>query len=52
MIGELIDKEIVIVKITKNINKKILLFSRKLNNLHNFVNTYCGFYCTEDYKKI
>jgi CRISPR/Cas system CMR-associated protein Cmr5 small subunit len=52
MIGELIDKEKVIVKISKNINKKIILFGKILNNLYNFVFTYCSFNCTEDYRKI
>ena len=49
MIGELIDKEKVIVKITRNKNKKIKLFSKILNNLYNFINTYCSFSCTEFY---
>ena len=52
MIADLIDKEKVIVKITKNKNKKILILSMKLNPIYNFVHTYSSFICTEDYNKI
>lgn len=52
MLGELIDKEKIIVKITKNVNNKIIILGTKLNSLHNFVKTHCSFYCTERYEKI
>ena len=52
MIAKLVNEEKVIVKITKNKNKKIIVLSNNLSILFNFVKTYCSFSCTEKYEKI
>lgn len=52
MIGRLVEKEKVIVKITKGNNKKIKFLSTELNSLYNFTKTYCSFSCLENYSKI
>ena len=52
MIGQMIEKEKVIVKITTGSNKKIKIIGMKLNNIYNFSKTYCSFSCLENYSKI
>lgn len=52
MVSEMIEKEKVIVKITKGSNKKIKIIGMKLNKIYNFAKTYCSFSCLEDYSNI
>ena len=52
MIGKMVEKEKVIVKITIGSNKKIRIIGMKLNTIYNFAKTYCSFSCLENYSKI
>lgn len=52
MIAAMVEKEKVIVKITKGKNKKTRIIGMKLNNIYYFSHTYCSFSCLEDYSKI
>lgn len=52
IIGKLIEKEKVIVKITNGNNKKIKILSMKLNHIYNFSKTFCSFSCLKNYSKI
>ena len=52
MIGKMIEKEKVIVKITSGNNKRIKIIGMKLNKIYNFAKTYCSFSCLENYSKI
>ena len=52
MIGKMLNKEEVIVKITKGNRNDIIDTNKIIKDLPNFVETYCSFSCLEDYNSI
>jgi hypothetical protein len=48
LLGKLIKKEKVIIKITTKIEKKLVIFDKILKYEPNFIYTYCAFNCDED----
>jgi hypothetical protein len=52
MLAENINKEKVIVKLTKEYNKNVIKINKMIKNLPNFVETYCAFECYEDFNSL
>ncbi len=50
ILAELVKKEKIIVKITSNFNKKLMIIDKILSEEPNFIKTYCVFPCYENLK--